>query len=83
MALLRVIKPNLAWFEYRIELVLRYYTKGEINISFKPSFKIEAKVHLIEGARRSRILLHYSGALVSMDAWLSNLEIAQILHLKI
>lgn len=62
MALLRAIKPNLAWFEYRIELVLRYYTKGGNYISFKPSSKIEAKVHLVEeGAQIQKFITLFRG----------------------
>lgn len=78
MALLRRIKPNLAWFKYCIVLSW-YYTKGGNYTSFKPSSKIE---RVVEGAQIQN-LSHYSGVLVGMGAWVSNLEIAQILHPKI
>lgn len=54
MALLRAIKPNLAWFEYCIELVL--YEGGNYT-SFKPSSKIEAEEgHLVEGAQIQKFI---------------------------
>lgn len=79
MASLRAIKPNLAWFGYCIELVLY---EGEITLRLNPSSKIEPEVTSLK-ARRSKKLSHYSGVLVGMGAWVSNLEIVQILHPKI
>lgn len=55
MALLKAIKPNLAWFKYCIELVL--YEGGNYT-SFKPSSKIE---RVVEGAQIQKFITLFRG----------------------